>query len=361
LTLGDWGPTKAGPPQYCRCSQPGHGCRDSMFLNMLNMGGHCPAPGSTAWDENENAQQRVADMLAQKAHDLSPPASAVINVGDNFYYGGIAAPGNRPNELVSMSPDVAFNHTWANVYLKNKNDPNGRLRVPWLSILGNHDYGGAGCLSDWQAQLDYTSIDPFGVWKMPFQYYKQRVHADGFFLDILMNEVNADDCCLKNEHGICHQLLCNGGKGDADKCMARTKAIKDANIEWLDGALRQSIVEGARWQLVVGHYIDMSNAEEITELMKKHGAQLYIGGHKHVQEFLETGCTACNGIPQVVTGAGGGIGTQAGYGFFSLEVTMDIISVQLISDKRNQTYKVLHPSLRASRGSEAKVLDALMV
>jgi len=95
--------------------------------------------------------------------------------------------------------------------------------------------------------------------------------------------------------------------------------------------------------------------------MKKHGAQLYIGGHKHVQEFLETGCAACNGIPQVVTGAGGGIGTQAGYGFFSLEVTMDIISVQLISDKRNQTYKVLHPSLRASRGSEAKVLDALMV
>jgi len=370
LTLGDWGPTKAGPPQFCRCDQ-GQGCSDSMFQYL---GSTCPKPGSPSWEWNENAQQRIADMLARKANDLSPPAVAVINVGDNFYYGGIPTPGNIADEFGSMSPDFAFNHTWADVYLRNKNDPNGRLRVPWLSIMGNHDYGGAGCLADWQAQLDYTALDPFGVWKMPFQYYKQRVYADGFYFDIFMNEVNVDDCCLTTDHGICHQLLCHGGKGDEGRCKARMRANKDANMAWLDDALNQSIIEGSRWQLVVGHYMEMSNVEDVTRLMVKHGAQLYIGGHKHVQEFLETGCPACNGIPQVVTGAGGGIGTQgpAGYGFFNLEVSRDAISVQLISDHTKQSWEIQHPMLHstttatkttttAAQNADVKILDALTV
>merc|ERR1719424_2799722 len=54
-----------------------------------------------------------------------------------------------------------------------------KLSAPWLSVMGNHDYGGAGCLADWQGQIEYTEKDPDKVWTMPFQYYQQRVAADG--------------------------------------------------------------------------------------------------------------------------------------------------------------------------------------
>lgn len=235
--------------------------------------------------------------------------------------------------------------------MRNKNDPSGKLRVPWLSIMGNHDYGGAGCLADWQAQIDFTKMDPLKSWVMPYQFFTQRIRANGYFIDIILNEVNHDDCCLKTDHGICHQKLCTGEDGfklgSEELCMNRMHRNKDRNMQWLDTTLATSKAEGARWQIVVGHYIEMANVEQVTAVMKKHGAQLYVGGHKHEQNYMDstTRHKSCNGVPTIVTGGGGGIGRQGlGYGFFNIVVSQDMLTVQLlISGVVVNTYKLKDP------------------
>jgi len=236
--------------------------------------------------------------------------------------------------------------------MNNKNDKAGRLKVPWLSVLGNHDYGGAGGLADWSAQVEFTHIDPLNVWKMPFQYFKQRVQADGFFIDIFMNDINMGDCCDSGEHGICHQKLVGGGarKGDEGKCRKRMSSVSDANLKWLDDSLRDSKMDGARWQIVVGHFVEGgSDVDRTMELMVKHGAQLYVGGHLHRQIWAPEGLDANKKykIPQIVTGAGGGIEKQGdGYGFFNIVVTHDTIEIQdyqVTSSNRQVKKKVYDP------------------
>merc|ERR1712137_263150 len=227
---------------------------------MFQYTGNCPAPNSDAWNFAEDAQQIVADAMAKTANELESAPLAVINVGDNFYYGGIGVSpeGDHCNLWECMTKDYAFNTTWRDVYMSNKNDKAGRLQVPWLSVLGNHDYGGAGGLADWSAQVEFTHLDPLNVWKMPFQYFKQRVQADGFFIDIFMNDVNMGDCCETDDHGICHQKLVAGGarRGDEGKCRTWMSSVSDANLKWLDNALRDSNMDGARWKIVVGHFVE---------------------------------------------------------------------------------------------------------
>jgi hypothetical protein len=51
--------------------------------------------------------------------------SAVLALGDNFYFSGIIGTENSDR----------FDHTWDSVYTADS-----LMRVPWLVIAGNHDY-----------------------------------------------------------------------------------------------------------------------------------------------------------------------------------------------------------------------------
>jgi len=336
FTLGDWGPTGNRP--HCPYASKGcpDTCRMSMFANLDRIPDSC----TTLFETNNDAQQHVADQMAKYAQTEEPVA--VLNVGDNFYYGGISTPANfAAGVSTDITMDYAFNTTFRDVYLNNKNDPAGKLRVPFLGVFGNHDYGGAGCLSDWHVQTEFMKLDPTGLWVIPYQYYQQRVQAEGYFVDLFFNEINKDDCCAKDSHGICPQMLCQapdyptGIRADAGACEDRMSAVADRNLEWLEEALKKSKADGARWQIVVGHFSDGSQLGLVKEKMKLTGAQLYVGGHTHKQGYTAGDAPGSHGIPAIITGAGGGIEFELGsdyYGFGIVEVSKDLLTVKMISD-----------------------------
>jgi len=349
FTLGDWGPTGNNPgcPYSDKgCASP---CRFSMFANIDRIPDSC----STLFDRNNGAQQTVADQMAKAAQDTPP--TAVINVGDNFYFGGLSTPLNfAAGVSADITMDYMLNTSFRGVYLENSNDPDGKLKVPFLGMLGNHDYGGAGCLADWQVQLEFSKIEK--NWVMPYQYYKQRIQADGYFIDIFVNEINEDDCCGTDDHGICHQKLCaapdypTGTKADEQECMARAHTVFDRNKEWLEEELKQSKADGARWQIVAGHFSDGHALDEVKQMMISAGAHLYVGGHTHKQAWIPKGSSGSQGMDSILTGAGGGIefeGQNDYYGFGAIDVSKDKLGIRMIGEtgEVRSHGEVTHPSL----------------
>jgi O-acetyl-ADP-ribose deacetylase (regulator of RNase III) len=93
----------------------------------------------------------AANMSAWSTAQSGPPPDFILALGDNFYSSG-----------VSSVDDSAFEKRWAQVFV----EPYERLQVPWCVILGNHDHMGSPT-----AQVDYTRVDPRGLWRMPaFSY-----------------------------------------------------------------------------------------------------------------------------------------------------------------------------------------------
>jgi len=87
---------------------------------------------------------------------------------------------------------------------------------------------------------------------------------------------------------------------------------------------------------VAGHFSDGQNLLQVKELMQKYGAHLYVGGHTHKQTLLRASDPGAQGVPSVVTGAGGGIefeGENDYYGFVAIDVSKDKLTVKMLSDK----------------------------
>jgi len=123
-------PTEVPPPKspYTNNYEGGNplgiqvvGSRSSNYFIILGDWGKAGSPGV--------CQRAVADMM--KNYIRGQKASGknllfVASVGDNFYWSGIT-PG-------------AWETSWAEPY--GTNHPDSPLfNVPWLSVLGNHDYG----------------------------------------------------------------------------------------------------------------------------------------------------------------------------------------------------------------------------
>lgn len=362
FSLGDWGPTPPGQflnHAACSCpSVPGGECRDSMFYWW-----ETSAPSlcsAERWQENNNAQQLVADAMAKLANDAKPVA--VVNLGDNFYIGGIPTPHNiEVGDGFGVDKAYAFGTTWKDVYLKNSNG-NG-LNVPWLSVLGNHDYGGAGCQADWQLQIDFTKEDE--SWRMPWQYFKQRIQAKSYAVDIFMLEVNVADFLGGDEHAICTQNYCNAPAiwGDVELCKSRMRAKQDHMIKWLETELAKSVEDKVHWRILAGHFaIDPENVDVLTALGEKYGAALYIAGHTHANMFKEKGAPSAPHLPVLITGAGGGYRQEGDgdyYGFGKLAFSKDKIAISILDahGEEKSTHEVSHPStLFASARQEASSL-----
>jgi len=342
FTIGDWGPTPPSRGCPCRGVFPGDVCRLSMFGHVFRERDACQEGKR---EDHDEAQQKVADQMAILAQRESPVA--VINVGDNFYLGGLSTPANVALGLErGVTPDFTYNVSFRDVYLRNRNDPAAKLHVPWLGMLGNHDYGGSGCLADWQSQIEFTKKDPTKSWTMPFQYYQQRIRAGSFFVDIFVNEANHGDIDIKDDRGICHQLRCAGGvTGDIRACEKRMHTLWDANWAWLQEAMARSKAEGARWTILAGHF---PSGYDVDKIVKKAnelapGSSVYVCGHAHVQNTRLRGV-----VPVMVTGAGGGYmkeGSGDYYGFGTLKITRDTLSITQIDDngRVRSSHDISHP------------------
>ncbi len=179
----------------------------------------------------------------------------VINLGDNFY----------PDGVTSVD-DPKWNTYFESVYAYDS------LKLPFYTILGNHDYYG-----NITAQLNYNSPD--GIrWQMPSRFYKETrtiepgTTAEFYFLDT-------------------ERLF----YGDAEQ------------LVWLKENLENST---ARWIIVSGHKPLYSyskhgpNGTLITRLrpLFDNKVDLYISGHEHDIQIIEP----IKGVNYIVNGAGGG-------------------------------------------------------
>lgn len=234
-------------PGSLLADEAGHSVLDGGF-NFLVFGD---------WGRNGQRDQReVATQMAiaSKASD----ARFIISAGDNFYEKGVAS-----------ANDPQWQTSFENVY----HDP--ALQIPWLVILGNHDYAG-NC----EAQLEYARAHP--RWVMPARYFHQTHHIDG---DTSVQFFYLDTTPMIRSYW---KPLSKIGKHVA------TQDVK-AQIAWFKDALAAS---KARWKIVVGHHPIYSGGEhgdtaeliaDILPLLHEYKVQAWFNGHDHDLQHLVAG------------------------------------------------------------------------
>ncbi|CAE7645584.1 PAP17, partial [Symbiodinium pilosum] len=127
----------------------------------------------------------------------------VVNLGDNFYWGGINVQCGAPMDKVQ---DPGFQ--WSNVY-ESMYSCDALQGLQWLGVLGNHDYGGFMFTNGWDQAIAYTWSKlhfSSGRWLQPSLYYKCPVKYSEFSMDIFFVDSNifdANDYHDTSGHNIC--------------------------------------------------------------------------------------------------------------------------------------------------------------
>lgn len=253
---------------------------------------------------------------------------------------------------------------WKTMFEDVYSDPS--LHIPWLSVMGNHDYGGAGKFMNITTQIAYHYWDHLPGnkqrWIMPGKFYKQHIQFDGFTMDVFAFDGNREDSDHGGPGGLFvdgHRICC--GKywtvyGDPQPpkewCDMCEKEFIDDNtrgLAWLDQALQDSTAD---WKVVMNHYADGGVVASLDPIMQKHGVQLFIAGHTHQQQlFTPTG--SAPDVTRVCTGGGGGyeltgISNEGAYGFVLFKVTATQLDIQFIDFKGNPT---THKQVPQKRGA----------
>jgi hypothetical protein len=200
--------------------------------------------------------------MAEKAAEDS--TSFVLFLGDNIYESGVTA-----------VTDIQWKLKFESVY----NQPS--LQMPFLAILGNHDY-----YLNPQAQIEYTFVS--SRWYMPDWYYTRSFETD-------------DSTVL--------QLFCLNTAPMASRngSPARDTSAYAAQLQWLESGLSGS---KARWKIVAGHHPLYSNGDHgddphlaslLEPLFVRHNVDMYLAGHEHDLQLLRP----VNGVHYVISGGGG--------------------------------------------------------
>jgi hypothetical protein len=297
-----------------------------------------------------NAQITVADAMKNRAAWADP--QYVLNVGDNFYVEGLQHSCNAPPNDVADTTRAAFSSAWQGIYgpLANK---------PWLSVLGNHDYGGWRFDKGWPQQIGYSFMNY--NWIMPARYFMKRMTHPDFVVDYFMIDSNAYDAkdAPSDDHNICsaHNYggvsTCanNGGVPNIASCKSWFWDSYAKQKQWLTDKISKS---NADWKVVVTHFPCGYDSGFYKELKKTHGLDLIATGHRHQQElwkpdtkskyvqgFLKANDWDGSAPACVVSGGGGGIVSQKfayadygedllWYGFFHLTINKKWMNIELV-------------------------------
>eukprot|EP00913_Durusdinium_trenchii_P021721 g20409.t1 len=201
-------------------------CTHKQFVECFNTrGSSCAASCGFVPEVDMQPQFLVANVFKARAAAKNP--DYILNVGDNFYWGGIEVDcGSTPMSQISGTARHQFDNIFEGIY-----QGPGLSNKPWLSVLGNHDWGGRQFYNGWDQQIAYTWAS--NRWRMPAPYWSQHVsYPDlGFTVDILMHDSNAMDA--KNpeedpEHNMCSRkhnrpdanCASAGGPSSVDSCKA---------------------------------------------------------------------------------------------------------------------------------------------
>eukprot|EP00448_Togula_jolla_P023929 CAMPEP_0170592376 /NCGR_PEP_ID=MMETSP0224-20130122/12891_1 /TAXON_ID=285029 /ORGANISM="Togula jolla, Strain CCCM 725" /LENGTH=725 /DNA_ID=CAMNT_0010916277 /DNA_START=50 /DNA_END=2227 /DNA_ORIENTATION=- len=305
------------------------------------------------WGIDNVAQHLVAKQLNSLANVSRP--RYVLNAGDNFYWGGVEEKCGQP-----MNVSVAkFRNGWGegatqfyHIFDKIYHGP-GIDGVPWLSCLGNHDYGGYLFDNGWDQQFAYTWASD--RWVMPGQYFHQHIKypTKGFSVDVYVVDTNNQDttnpyadpmhniCSRRNRWSSC---LPFGPSNDWD-CVTWFRKLWADQLLWLDQKLAASTAD---WQIIVTHFPPETwthygkNVEDWKRLGDKYGIDLMVAAHRHDQEVRPAEDNLVkwkSHIPYIVSGGGGGVtserfpsdgGWGSGpdqYGFFDMILTKEKLHI----------------------------------
>ncbi|ETK95134.1 hypothetical protein L915_01911, partial [Phytophthora nicotianae] len=188
--------------------------------------GSCCGSNSTNYDLN--SQEVVATLMNMEAGASMVP-KAILAHGDNFYWNGINYLGERDSRFAAS--------------FEAKYDGDNIKNVPWVAVMGNHDYGGSdyicssgdklvpcnntaelyqGLENKLKWQSEYTSPND-NRWAMDGRFYVHRVKdpATGVSIDIFNVDTNDNDhsaeliCCqcygyAKNDSSGCNTITREG-------------------------------------------------------------------------------------------------------------------------------------------------------
>lgn len=257
----------------------------------------------------------------------------VLSAGDNYYPGGIYGKcSNKDIALANARRDSTgqfaayHDHMYAGPGLDGK---------PWLSVLGNHDYGGMNFDWAWDVQVYRTWMDYNGhgtQWRMPGQYWSQRVDYDGFSIDLFFIDTNFLDAQaphLDKHHNMCGAGSTCWGVGQYD-CPRFFRETWLGSVQMLERELQQSTAD---WRIVTTHFPGPS----IAPLLKPwaHEIDLLFTGHTHFQTQGDS-----FGIDWIISGGGGGVtadamptfdGNDVAYGFVGFMATKDELKIEMRS------------------------------
>lgn len=318
-------------------------CSHDEFVECFNTGGgQCPSGCGFAPGIDTQPQQLVAASFKARAAQKDP--QYIINVGDNFYWGGIETNCGTPMGTLTSTARHQFNQIFEGVY----NGP-GLSGKKWLSVLGNHDWGGRVFNNGWDQQIAYTWAS--SRWVLPAPYWSQHVdYPDlGFSVDIFMldsNFVDAKSPGEDPEHNICSAkhnppgASCSsaGGPASLGACQSFFHGLWAEQKPWLEAKLRSS---RANWQIVNTHFPCGHEAGWYSKLHHGYGLDLLITGHRHDQELQSH--SGPGGMTCIVSGGGGGITSEASpidrsqwygegqYGFYDLTISKSKIFIESIN------------------------------
>lgn len=317
FAIGDWGgllPSHFTAPNH---RGEGHDCpQDCGYVNGID----------------DKAQLLVAAQVKARAGKNSP--QYFLNVGDNFYFGGVHQTCGWMG--ASWQTVQEFQGFWKDVYGSLTN-------VPWLSVLGNHDYGGWQFNSGWDAQIGYSFVDK--NWVMPARYFSRVMQHPGFSMEYFMIDSNSFDahnmdwqpkkniCGPHNPPGA--NCAATGGPASVSECKDWFWNSYHEQQRWLQKQLAASTAD---WQVVVTHFPCEHDASFYARLHQEFGLDLLVTGHRHQQElFANSGLLG--GMTCFVTGGGGGITSEQPpigqdtnqYGFFDLTVSKDKIYIESVN------------------------------
>ncbi|GMF60555.1 unnamed protein product [Phytophthora fragariaefolia] len=348
FAIGDWGTT---PYKGSCCS------RSNSFSNY-----------------DVVAEDVVASLMNTQAGNQAVKPKVIMGHGDNFYWTGINSAEGR---------DSQFTQTF-----EEKFDGANIKTIPWVNVLGNHDYGGASYVCNngnnlarcantaallqgidnkfnWQAT--YTSPND-NRWNLKDHFYVHRIEdrATGISIDIFNIDTNdadihgADQICCQcygysnGDSATCrnvgrgHQYCAGGDTGMFDQCVAKFKAWGDQARSQLAQQVKQST---ATWKVVNSHYSAYNhyveyNMKKWFDVLRGSGVNLWINGHTHGEKhdyssslrmhFAENGAgggiqkESASGIPAYAAPYVKNLWTYGSneYGFMSLQASKNFLKLQ---------------------------------
>jgi len=292
---------------------------------------------------DDTAQILVAEKMRELA--VTSPPDYILNVGDDFYWGGVKGQCGAPPFAENKEGDQQWLYVFENVYFGR-----GLSGKPWLGVLGNHDYGGFHFGSAWD-QIIGHSWGKSNRWFTPAQFYSQKVNYWDFSVDYYFIDSNIHDAWepqLHQGHNICgaaHNLpnaSCGPqGPVNLESCYPWFADMWEKQLLWLEDRLDKST---AQWQMVVTHFPPYWGDHDWRCIVERHGIDVFISGHVHSQHLTGPmeGGNYVRGTTVVVTGGGGGItseklpdsyGQDDEYGFMLMQLASKTVKIDAISHK----------------------------